>query len=214
MLEIQLDPSLGMLARSLADLGLWWSVAGAAAVALFLHLDRRWAARWRAVTVAGSTAPGPYRASTFVAGHLRRAPVLVRTAALSCFALGHLFVPGIVFVLATFRFDGIGLPLLPVLAAAITMWCSGWLLMLRAQVAPAAAQTAAGVSLLLNSALLVMCVVHLVLIETHWVGSAHECSGATVLAAALFAALAVPQAGLVLWAMRVHRGLFGVRVSG
>ena len=213
MIDSRFDESVRVLAQSAGELAVCGAIAAIAAVMLFVHLDRRLRPEWRAVPVSRTLRGSPYRATEVITHHLRRAPRLVHGAALSCFLFGHVVVPGIVFVLATFRFDGIGVPLIFAVPVAFTMWCCGWLLMRRSAFAPDITRAVASVSLALNVAMFGLGALHLAVIDARWAGPVHECSASMVLATCVFAAIAIPQSLLVLLAVRTHAGLYATHVA-
>ncbi len=101
----------------------------------FVAVERRMRIRWH-TRVTSLIGPGsPYRVTTSSISQGGRAPPGIRTAALSSILLGSLVVPGVIYAMATLRFDGIALTLLPELASVALAWCAGWLLLARVPVA-------------------------------------------------------------------------------
>jgi hypothetical protein len=202
------DDSLQTLVRSAAFLAAWAAGLLAAAIAMFVALDHTARSRWRGVALSVARVTMPYRSATFVESYMKGPPLLVRAASLSCFGFGLVFVPGLVFALTTFRFDGLGVALIPGIAVATAVWLCGILLLRRSPIAPEAARTAASVSLVMNVALVVLSGLHLAVVDAQLGGTVHECSASVALTACLFATLAVPQALLMLAATRRHGGKF------
>jgi hypothetical protein len=127
-MDAHFDDSLQALAHSAMNLLVWAAALFGAAVLLFVRVDRAARGRWSAVALRVAHVGAPYRSTRVVESYMDRAPLLVRAAALSSFAFGQVFVPGLVFALTTFRFDGIGVALIPGVAIAFATWCCGLLL--------------------------------------------------------------------------------------
>jgi hypothetical protein len=213
MLEVHFDGSLEEITRY----SRWIAFAAAAALvvagALFAYVERRARPLWAGVATKSASVGAPYRGSMLVVEQLAKAPRLVRVAAFASFAFGLLFVPALVFVLSTFRFDGLGVPLFPGVVIAFVIWCCGWLLLRRSENAPEIVRLVARVTLGLNGALLVLSMAHFVVVEARWAGPLHECSASTVLAVCVFATASLPQALLMLVTVRVHARLFPSHVT-
>jgi hypothetical protein len=210
MPELQFDGSLEELARFERGIAVCAGLAILLAFALYVRVERVARRLWAGVAVGGKSVGSPYRAETLVVERLGRAPRLVRAAAFACFAFGLVFVPALVFVLSTFRFDGLGVPLFPGVAIAFGTWCCGWLLLRRSDRATEVVRLLALMSLGLNGALLVLSMAHFAVVEARWAGPLHECSASTVLAVCVFATASLPQALLMLAAVRRHGALFPV----
>jgi len=208
MFELHFDGSLGEISRYSLWIALAAALSFAIAGVLYAWVERRARPHWAGVAVRSASVGSPYRASTLAVEHLSRAPRLVRVAAFASFAFGQVFVPALVFVLATFRFDGLGVPLFPGVVIALVTWCCGWLLLRRSAQATEIVRLVARVTLGLNGALLVLSAAHFVVVEARWAGPLHECSASTVLAVCVFATASLPQAFLMLMSVRAHAGLF------
>src|SRR5579883_1938196 len=126
---IRLDDSLGELARYAAPLAGAAALAVLAAAWLYAREERRSRAAWREVPVRVARAGHAYRSSTFVAAQRERAPRAARAASLGSFAFGNLFVPGILFALGTFPFDGIGVPLVSGVVLSLAIWACGFIVL-------------------------------------------------------------------------------------
>jgi hypothetical protein len=132
-----------------------------------------------------------------------RAPRIVRGASFACFAFGHLFVPGLLFILTKFRFDGIGVPLIPGVGVAAVIWLCGWMLLWRSALAQEATRVAAVGSLALHVALFAMSVVHLAFIEAASpLGMHHVCSSSVAFVACFYSGAAIVQSLIILRALR------------
>ncbi len=213
MLEVHLDGSLGEIAKYSRFLVFAAVAALVAAGALFTLVERRARTRWAGVATKRIATGSPYRGSTLVARQLARAPRLVQVTAFASFAFGLLFVPALVFVLSTFRFDGLGVPLFPGVVIAFVIACCGGLLLGRTENAPEIVRLVARVTLGLNGALLLLSMAHFVVVEARWAGPLHECSASTVMAVCVFATASLPQALLMLATVRVHARLFPSHAS-
>jgi hypothetical protein len=213
MPELHFDGSLEELARLERVIAICTALAIVLAIALYFWVERATRHLWAGVTVKRRSVGSPYRVEMLVVERLDRAPRLVRIAALACFAFGHVFVPGLVFVLATFRFDGLGVPLFPGVAIAFAIWCCGWLLLRRSDGATEITRLLGLVSLGLNGTLLVLSMAHFAVVEARWAGPLHECSASTVLAVCVFATASLPQAILMIAAVRKHAALFPVAAT-
>ena len=200
------DESLAALtAHRSAIAGALLASAASAAVVLAL-LVRRARPRWRC-DLAPMRSAGPYRGAVIVRAAERDIPPLVRAAAASCFAYGHFFLPLIVVALATLRFDGIAVPLVPGVAIALTTWISGWLLLARAESAPEIVRASAVASLVLNVTMLGLSVAHLAYVEL--ASQVHECSSSFAFIALVVSIASVPQSMLVLTAVSRHACAYG-----
>jgi hypothetical protein len=207
-MDARFDDSLKALAQSAEEIFACGAVLLLLAVVLFLRLDRSARKRWQSVALRVAHVDLPYRSTRFVEAYMQHAPPLVRAAALGCFAFGMVFAPGLVFALTTFKFDGIGVALIPGVAIACVTWCCGLLLLRRSPIAPEIVRTAALVSLVLNVALFALSLLHLWVVDARWGGPVHECSASVALTSFVFAGLAVPQACLMLAAVRRHAAAF------
>jgi hypothetical protein len=201
------DESLASAASSL-HVGEVTVSALAAALLLFVWLERRGRRRWADVPRFVATAPcGPYRSSAFVAEHLRRAPLLVRSASFASLAFGHLFAPIILLALVQYPFDGIAIPLVPGIALVALNWCSAWLLLGRSPHAESAARTGAIGSLMANVGLLGVAGAHFVAVELQRRdGVAHACSSSVTVVVIVFALASITQSLWTLAALRAHGG--------
>jgi hypothetical protein len=201
------DESLSSSARSL-PLGEVSLAALVGAALLFVWLERRGRSRWADVPLSLGAAPcGPYRSSEFVAEHLRRAPLLVRSASFASLAFGHLFGPLILLALVQYPFDGIAIPLVPGVALVALNWCSAWLLLARSPHAESAARTGAIGSLMANVGLLGVAAAHFVAVELQRRdGVAHACSSSVTFVVIVFALASITQSLWTLAALRAHGG--------
>lgn len=204
------DESLATVARGLhlAEVAV---LALAAALGLFVWLERRGRNRWAQVpSVSGADPRGPYRSSAFVAGHLPKAPGLVRAAAFGGLLVAHVFAPLIVLALAKFPFDGIAIPLAPGLALVVFDWAIAWLLLTRSPHARAAARAGAGASLLANVGLLVLASAHFTVVELgRHDGIEHACSSSVTFVVLVFALASLAQAFITGAALRAHSAALG-----
>ena len=135
-------------------------VAGpvAATLAPYLWIERRFRPLWAGVPLPSVTVrAAPYRAARVVPGHTTRAPGIVRVAALSCFFLGQMFVPGLLVALVGLFVMGIGLVAIPGLIVAAKLWLAGVHLLKGTPESVGAARSAARWSIQLNSLLTVVC---------------------------------------------------------
>ncbi|HQY64382.1 MAG: hypothetical protein IPF92_18945 [Myxococcales bacterium] len=83
-------------------------------------------------------------------GHLERAPGVVRLAALSCFVMGSMFLPGLAWALLGLVAMGAGLLSIPGLVLAAWLWLSGSKLLRCDPVGAVSAARAAAVSFYFN----------------------------------------------------------------
>jgi hypothetical protein len=199
------DESLASAARSL-HLTEVAAIALAGACVLFVWLERRGRARWaetpRVVTAVGQ---GPYRASTYLVGSWKNAPLLVRVASFASLVFAHVFAPLIVLAVAKYPFDGIAIPLVPGLALVVLNWCCAWLLLGRSPLAEPAARTGAVGSLMGNVGLLVMAAAHFAAVELRRLeGVAHACSSSVTFVVIVFAIASILHALVLLAALRRH----------
>jgi hypothetical protein len=205
MWTIRFDQSLASAARSLhlAEVALSALVG---TLVLFVWLERRGRRRWAEVPVYLANAPhGPYRSSALVAGHMRRAPRLVRAASFGNLAFAHLFAPLIVMAFTRYPFDGIAIPLVPGLALVVLNWCCARLLLARSPQAESAARTGAIGSLMGNVGLLGIAAAHFVAVELQRrEGMAHACSSSVTFVVIVFAAASIIQAVFTLAMLRLH----------
>jgi hypothetical protein len=208
MLEIHFDGSLEEISRYSVFIAIAGVVSLATAILLYAFGERHARPHWAGVALKSASVGSPYRAETLVVERLARAPRFVRLAAFSSFAFGMVFVPALVFVLSTFRFDGLGVPLFPGVVLAFATWCCGWLLLRRSDQAVEIVRLVARVTLGLNGALLVLSATHFFVVEARWGGPLHECSASTVLAVCVFATASLPQALLMLASVRAYAHLF------
>jgi hypothetical protein len=209
------DESLASVGRSLHVVEVTLC-AFAAAWLLFAWLERRGRVSWTRVPVAArSTASGgPYRSTTLVAGHLARAPSLVRAAAFASLAFAHVSVPLILLALVRYPFDGIAVPLVPGLALASMNWCCGWMLLSRSRLAASAARSAAVGSLMANVGLVAIAGAHLVMVELQRRdGIEHACSSSVTFVVLLFAVGSIVQALLTIAALRAHERVLSAEVT-
>lgn len=199
------DDSLASVARGL-HLGEILASALVGALILFVWLERRGRHQWARVPVSrGDVAHGPYRSSEFIAGHLQRAPLLVRVASFGCLVFAHAFVPLILLALTRFPFDGIAIPLAPCIALVLFNWCCGWLLLGRSPHAESAARTGAKASLVANVGLLCLAASHLIIVELgRRDGIEHACSSSVTFVVLVFAVTSVAQALVTVAALRAH----------
>src|SRR5262245_3226455 len=105
-----------------------------AAVVPFLLLERRWRWRWQEVELghmAAHSGDSLYRQSGSVPYFMRRAPDGVLFAAVSCFLLGELILPGMVLATLGMFFFGLGMVIVPILICAGKLYRAGLLLLLR-----------------------------------------------------------------------------------
>lgn len=200
-MEPSLDSSFADLVAYKDALLEWGAFGVATAVVVFAIADARTRARWMAVARVARE-DGPYRSSDQTLRVAARAPRLVRAAAFGCFVFGHLFVPGLVFTLTRFRFDGIGVSLIPGVGVAAVIWLCGWLLLSGSALAREASRVTAIGSLALHVALLAMSFVHLATIEAESpLGMRHVCSSSVAFIAFFYAFAAILQSVLILRAL-------------
>ncbi|HWW84836.1 MAG TPA: hypothetical protein VNZ26_14600 [Vicinamibacterales bacterium] len=201
------DESLASVAREL-HVGEVALTAVAAALLLYLWLERRGRPNWHGVALLSSANAGhPYRSRTFAVAPAGKAPRLVRGAALASLVFGLLFVPLVALAVVRYPFDGISIPLLPGMALALLNWASAWLLLARARLAGSAARSGAVGSLIANVGLLAIAGVHFVEVEMQRRdGIEHACSSSVTFVVMVFAVASVAQALVVLAALRAHGG--------
>jgi hypothetical protein len=207
------DQSLGAVARGLHLTEIVVAALVAASL-LFLWLERRGRRRWSVVPAArGEAASGrPYRASSFVAEHLERAPLLVRAASFGCLVFAHVFAPLLILALTSFPFDGIAIPLAPGIVLVLLNWGCAWLLLGRSPHAVAAARTGAKASLVANVGLLLLAASHFVVVELgRRDGIAHACSSSVTFVVIVFAIASVVQALVTVAALQAHGESLGWR---
>jgi hypothetical protein len=199
------DESLVSVARGLhvCEVAL---VAVASSLLLYLWLERRGRHRWASVAIVSAPVDGhPYRSVTVPGAHMRRAPRLVRIAALGSLAFGHFFGPLVTLAVIRYPFDGISIPLLPGMALALLNWAGAWLFLMRAGLASSAARSGAVGSLMANVGLLAIAAVHFVEVEMQRRdGIEHACSSSVTFVVIIFAVASVAQALVVLAALRAH----------
>jgi hypothetical protein len=170
----------------------------------FFAVERRMRARWSG-QLFETTGASPYRAFTRLRQVTRRAPPLVRAAALSGIVLGSVAVPGAAYAMATLAFDGIALSLLPSIASAAAAWSVGWLLLSRAPIAVDAAKQAARLSTMAHIVLLGIALLHVLAARTGYTD--RESFGYVVICGALSLA-ALAQAALLKVAATRHAPAF------
>jgi hypothetical protein len=182
---------------------------------LFVWLERRGRHHWaRVPTARGESGDGPYRSGSFVAGHLRRAPPLVRVASFGCLLFAHVFAPLIPLALISFPFDGIAIPLAPGIALVLLNWCCAWLLLGRSPHAESAARMGAKASLVANVGLLCLAAFHLVTVELgRRDGIEHACSSSVTFVVFVFAFASIAQALVTVAALREHAPVLGWRAT-
>jgi hypothetical protein len=145
---------LAAWARDLAP----FVVAAAIVLVPYFVLERRHRDVWARVPLAPrQVASGPYRGSSAVVGHQRRAPRLVRAAALSCFLMGPMFLPGLGLGLVGLFVYGVGLVSIPGLVIAARVWMAGAHLLSGTPERLVLAREAARWSVVWNSLLAVPC---------------------------------------------------------
>lgn len=206
------DESLVSVARGLHLAGIVaWAILGS--LVLFVWLERRGRHRWASVPAERGEAPhGPYRSSTFVTGHVGRAPLLVRTASFGCLLFAHVFAPLIPLALISFPFDGIAIPLAPGIALVVLNWCCAWLLLGRSPHAESTARMGAKASLVANVGLLCLAAFHLVTVELgRRDGIEHACSSSVTFVVFVFAFASIAQALVTVAALRAHGPVLGWR---
>jgi hypothetical protein len=199
------DDSLAQIAALKVPIAACAAIALATAVALAASVEGQVKRSWAKVPILGRLGVRPYRTTTAPVAYLTRVPFAVRAAAICCFAFGHLFVPGLVAALVSFRFDGIAVPLIPGVAMALAIWACGWLLLRRSASAPEIVRSAAVASLVMNVSLFAMSVLHIVLVEGSY---SHECSSSLAFTACVFAGAAVLQSTVMLLALGAYRRAF------
>jgi hypothetical protein len=130
--------------------------AGLAVLPLGLYAwhERRGRAAWPAPPADGAPAFEGYRRVRRPRPGAPKAPAFVRLTALSCFAFGQMFLPGVVAGALGLVFGGAGVLLLPGLWVAYAELAVGRALLLRAPAAAEHARALAGVSGSLNLVLL------------------------------------------------------------
>lgn len=201
------DESLASVARELhvPEVTL---AAFAAALALFLWLERRHRSRWTVVPAGTAvTSASPYRSSDVVTAHLSGAPRLVRVASFGSFAFAHLFAPLVFLALVKYPFDGIAIPLVPGMALTLLNWTCAVMLLRRSRLAAAATRSGAVGSLMVNIGLLGIAGVHLVIVELdRHDGIEHACSSSVTFLVLVFAVCSVALGLLMKAALRAHEG--------
>jgi hypothetical protein len=200
------DESLAEAARSL-HVGEMALAATLCAGLMFLWLERRGRQQWKMVPSSTvGTSRQPYRASEVVAGHLDRAPRLVRFAAFSSLAFVMLFAPLNLEALLQYPFDGIAIPLIPGLALVLLdAWCA-YMLLARSPLASAAARSGAIGSIMTNVGLLLLAAAHFAVVELQRRdGIEHACSSSVTFVVIVFAGASLVQALLTIAALNAHR---------
>lgn len=201
----QFDESLSAAARGLHLAPIACGAAATAAL-LFVYLERRGRIAWTRIPVRTfDAAQGPYRASSMVADHLRRAPALVRAASFGSLGFAHLFAPLILMTLVKYPFDGIAIPLVPGIGLVLLNWACGWMLLARSPDAISTARLGAVGSLMANIGLLGIAGVHFWVVEAQRrEGIAHACSSSVTFVVLVFAVASVIQALVTMAALRAH----------
>jgi len=208
------DESLASVARGLHLVQIV-ACALVGSLVLFVWLERRGRHHWAQVPIAqGESRDGPYRAVSFVAGHLHRAPPLVRVASFGCLLFAHVFAPLIPLALISFPFDGIAIPLAPGIALVLLNWCCAWLLLGRSPHAESAARMGAKASLVANVGLLCLAAFHLVTVELgRRDGIEHACSSSVTFVVFVFAFASIAQALVTVAALREHAPVLSWRAA-
>ena len=141
---------LGLLALS--------ALPVATALVPYAVLEQRSRAFWQGVPLpAVVVGDDPYRAALVPAGNLSRAPLLVRSAALSCMFMGQMFVPGVCLGLFGLAIYGLGLVSVPGLVVAARLWAASGNLLKGTPAGIAQARSAARWSVNFNVALTALC---------------------------------------------------------
>ncbi len=180
-------------------------LASTLTTAAFVLVERRTRMRWRTSAVVTVGPESPYRAATQSVVSVGRAPTMVRAAALVSILLGSTLVPGVLFAMATLRFDGIALSLLPEIASAAVAWCAGWLLLGRARVAVELSRLSALASTTNGVMLLVLALLHTLAARMGW---SDRASPLYVYLATGLAISAVGRGALLRAAMVTHASAF------
>jgi hypothetical protein len=175
-----------------------------AALVVFLLLERRGAARFRDVAL-GLASRSPYRAGP--TRSLERAPGLVRGTALACLVAGQVNAVALWLFIAT-RADDVILCVLPGIAASVTIWCCGPLLLFRWRSLRMTMKDAVQATAVVYAFAVVMALLHLGPVVRGWGGpsTARLLLFLSVGASALAASF-VPVA-LILATVKVHGHLF------
>jgi hypothetical protein len=187
------------------------ALVSAAVVFHFVERDGR--QRWREVPADPSRPPSPYRSARASAGYLGRAPFRIRALALSCFFYGHLFVPGLLVAVFSFRFDGLTLLLGPGVFFAGALWWCGYLLVRREDRASELSLSIARAALFSSGGLLVIALLHLGVLEPAWSRSGWAPGAPLACVALAYAIASGTQAWLLLGGVRLHRAQYADRAS-
>lgn len=141
------------------ELGLVFAVPAITALAPYVWLERRFRVLWAGHPLAPVTVRAdPYRGARVVPGHTQKAPGLVRLAAVSCFFLGQMFLPGLLLGVVGLVFYGLGLVAVPGLIVAARLWAAGVHLLRGTPESVAKARSAARWSVQLNALISVVCI--------------------------------------------------------
>jgi hypothetical protein len=210
MTSPRFDDSIEQIVALRVPIAACSAVALGLAVLLASSMGARVRRSWAKVPLVARLGAWPYRTTEVPVGYVTRVPLAVRAAAICCFAFGHVFVPGLVAALISFRFDGIAVPLIPGIGMALGIWACGFLLLQRSARAPEIVRSTAVASLVMNVALFVMSVLHIALVEGSY---AHECSSSLAFTAGVFAGAAVVQGIVMLIAMGRWRGAFAATAA-
>ncbi|MGA7121407.1 MAG: hypothetical protein WBY94_14985 [Polyangiaceae bacterium] len=189
--------------------GLWvFFVASSMSLSWFGYFlaERRLRGRWQSTVLTVEASESPYRATAWVREAHGQAPPIVRGAAWSGILFGGAAVPGVTYAVATLRFDGIALSLLPGIAAAVASWCVGWLLLARSPAAVELGKLTARTSTTANVLVLALAILHVLAARVGW--SDRE-SIAYVAVGWVLAAAALLQAMILRIAVERHGNAFG-----
>lgn len=123
----------------------------------YITIERFYRSNWRRALPAVQRAhEGAYREVAVVPGYSQRAPLEVRLLAMSCYALGIAFIPGLALGLIGLFAVGIGIVSIPGLWIASEIWRAGRSLLSGEAAALAQVRRVANGSLILNVGLAIL----------------------------------------------------------
>lgn len=175
-----------------ALLALFWSLhlAPVLAVGVYVTAEKSRRGAYHAFDLPPKRVDdGPYRSPRWVdAGHLERAPAVVRAAAFSSIVMGAAFLPGLAWGLLGVFCGGTGLVSIPGLVIAAWLWKAGFGLLVGTRHAARSAMGAARLSFWFNVVLLA----GVVLVSTQWQDLA-----AVLVFTGFYAVVSIAQAALL-----------------
>lgn len=126
----------------------------------FAVFERRFRLFWAGIPLppVAVRVDAPYRGARVVPGHTRRAPAIVRWAALSCFFFGQMFLPGLALGLFGLIAMGVGIVSVPGLVVAARLWAAGIHLLKGTPESVGKARSAARWSVQLNVLITAVCI--------------------------------------------------------